>query len=169
MECMSHHTATIKWKRNEAVFLDACYSRVHTWTFDGGAVLSASSSPHVVKIPYADPSCIDPEEAFVAALSSCHMLFFLSIAARAGLVVDEYVDAAEGQMVKVRGKTVIATVALRPAVSFSGRRAPRDEEVQRIHHEAHDSCFLANSVKCAIEIEGSWSHRVDAAAEPRGA
>jgi len=125
----------------------------------------ASSSPHVVPVPLSVAANVDPEEAFVAALSSCHMLWFLSIAARRRWVVDDYRDAAEGIMGKNEaGQEVMARVTLLPHVVFSGPRSPTDAEVEALHHEAHRSCYLANSVKTAVETRGTWSLRTEAAA-----
>ncbi|KQN69442.1 peroxiredoxin [Duganella sp. Leaf61] len=157
---MSSHTAEILWERHDGRFTDNRYSRVHRWGFDGGAVVAASSSPHVVRVPFSDPSCVDPEEAFVASLSSCHMLWFLGFAARDGYLVDRYADAAVGEMAKnAEGREAVTRVTLRPAVTFSGTLVPDDDALERLHHEAHESCFLANSVKTVIEIAGSWSHQ----------
>jgi organic hydroperoxide reductase OsmC/OhrA len=156
---MSIHTAEIHWARNDARFIDSKYSRAHRWAFDGGAVVPASSSPHVVRVPFSDPSCVDPEEAFVAALSSCHMLWFLDFAARHGFVVDSYTDAAQGQMEKnAEGKEVVTSVTLRPTIVFSGTKVPSDSTLDQLHHEAHENCYLANSVLTKIHVEGSWSH-----------
>jgi len=149
---MSIHTAEVAWHRHDAKFIDNRYSRLHKWTFDGGTVVPGSSSPHVVKVPLSDPSAVDPEEAYVASLSSCHMLWFLSLAARDGYVVDSYVDAAEGKM----EDGWISVVTLKPVVAFSGEKAPTDAELERLHHEAHAECFLARSVKSEIRVEGSW-------------
>jgi len=151
---MSTHTAEVAWFRHDARFTDNRYSRLHKWTFDGGAVVPASSSPQVVRVPLSDPTGVDPEEAFVASLSSCHMLWFLSIAARDGYCVDSYVDAAEGQM----ESGWISVVTLKPMVAFSGDKAPTDAELDRMHHEAHSECFLARSVKSEIRLEGSWRY-----------
>lgn len=154
---MSDHTAEISWVRNEARFIDNKYSRVHRWTFDGGAVVPASSSPHVVRIPFSDPSCVDPEEAFVAALSSCHMLWFLGFAARDGYVVESYTDEAVGKMEKnFEGKQALTKVTLRPMVVVSGGKVATKEGLESLHHEAHESCFLASSVKTEIVIDGRW-------------
>jgi organic hydroperoxide reductase OsmC/OhrA len=156
---MSTHTAEICWERHASRFIDNRYSRAHQWRFDGGAVVPASSSPHVVRLPFSDPSCVDPEEAYVAALSSCHMLWFLGMAAREGYVVDRYFDAARGDMQKnAEGKDAVTCVTLQPAVAFSGAKVPTDAGVQQLHHEAHESCFLANSVKTEILVQGSWSY-----------
>ena len=156
---MSVHTAEIHWERNDSRFIDHRYSRVHRWRFDGGAEVPASSSPDVVRIPFSDPSCVDPEEAYIAALSSCHMLWFLSLAARDGYVVDSYIDAAQGEMEKnAAGKDAVTRVTLRPAVVFSGAQVPNDVSLMQLHHEAHESCFLASSVLTKIDVQGSWRH-----------
>jgi organic hydroperoxide reductase OsmC/OhrA len=148
------HTATICWELGDADFLSKRYSRVHTWTFDGGVVVPVSSSPHVVPVPMSDAAAVDPEEAFVAALSSCHMLWFLDIAARAGYAVDRYEDAADGHMGRNgAGKRVVDVVTLRPRTHFAGARVPDAAALAALHHEAHDECFLANSVRCEIRCE----------------
>jgi organic hydroperoxide reductase OsmC/OhrA len=148
------HTATIRWQRGEAAFTDRRYSRAHTWTFDGGAVVPASSSPHVVRPPMSDASAVDPEEAFVASLSSCHMLWFLDIACRAGWCVDSYDDDASGHMGhNADGKLVVDVVTLRPRVRFAGAHVPDAATLEHLHHEAHAECFLANSVKCEVRCE----------------
>jgi len=154
---VSVHTAEVSWTRNAVPFVDNKYSRVHRWSFDGGAVVPASSSPHVVRVPFSDPACVDPEEAFVASLSSCHMLWFLGIAARQGYVVESYTDTAEGLMEKnAEGREAITKVTLRPVVVIAGGTVPTDAGIARLHHEAHASCFLANSVRTGIVVEGSW-------------
>jgi organic hydroperoxide reductase OsmC/OhrA len=152
---MAHlHTATIRWELGDADFLAKRYGRAHTWTFDGGAVVPASSSPHVVPVPMSDAGAVDPEEAFVAALSSCHMLWFLDIAARAGYAVDRYEDAADGHMGRNgAGKLVVDVVTLRPRARFAGARVPDAAALAALHHAAHDECFLANSVRCEIRCE----------------
>ena len=151
---MAHHTATIRWQRGDADFLDRRYSRAHTMSFDGGAVVPASSSPHVVPLPMSDASAVDPEEAFVAALSSCHMLWFLDVASRAGFVVDSYEDDAVGRMGRnAAGQLVVDLVTLRPHTRFAGARTPGGGELARLHHVAHEECFLANSVRCEIRCE----------------
>lgn len=152
---MAHHTCTVIWQRaSDAPFADHRYSRRHLWQFDGGAVVCASSSPHVVPTPYSDPSGVDPEEAFVASLSSCHMLWFLDIAARAGWVVDSYRDEAVGTMARnAEGQLTMTLVTLRPAVQFAPPQPPTREELQDLHHRAHLSCFIANSVKSEVRCE----------------
>lgn len=155
---MSQHSAQIVWERGTAAFTDHKYSRVHHWRFDGGALVVASSSPDVVRIPFSDPAGVDPEEAFVAALSSCHMLWFLDLAARAGYVVDAYVDDARGVLERCAdAKQRITRVTLRPAVTFSGATLPEAARVDHLHHEAHERCFIASSVTTSIEIQGSFS------------
>jgi organic hydroperoxide reductase OsmC/OhrA len=150
---MTECVAMVAWKRNGAAFSDNKYSRAHQWRFDGGAVVPASSSPHVVRVPMSDPSAVDPEEAFVASLSSCHMLFFLSIAAMRGLIVDEYYDQAVGILAENEsGKLAMTSVTLKPKVKFSGT-APSREQFEELHHKAHEECFIAKSVKTELRCE----------------
>jgi organic hydroperoxide reductase OsmC/OhrA len=150
---MTSYTATVRWSRSGAAYTDGRYSRAHQWAFDGGAVVPASSSPHVVPLPMSDPSGVDPEESFVASLSSCHMLFFLDFARRAGFVVDSYVDAAEGVMEKDgEGRMAMTRVTLRPVVEWSGE-GPDAAAVAELHHKAHEACFIANSVKTDVRVE----------------
>lgn len=150
----SAHSATIHWERGEDDFLDKRYHRTHTWAFDGGATVPASSSPHVVPLPYSDAQAVDPEEAFVAALSSCHMLWFLDFACRAGWRVNRYTDAAVGTMgPDSQGRLVVRQVLLRPATAFPPGQAPSAEQLAHLHHQAHEACFLANSVKTQIDCE----------------
>jgi organic hydroperoxide reductase OsmC/OhrA len=151
---MSDHTATIEWSRGDAAFTDKRYSRAHTWRFDGGTVVPGSSSPHSVPLPWSDPGAVDPEEAFVASVSSCHMLWFLSIAAQRGFRVDSYRDEAVGTMAPdAEGRVAITRVLLRPAVAFSGDRLPDRATCEAMHHAAHDACFIANSVRSQIVCE----------------
>lgn len=147
------HTATIGWQRAEgAAFVDHRYSRAHRWSFDGGLSLPASSSPQVVRLPFSDPAAIDPEEAYVAALASCHMLWFLDLAARAGLVVEAYDDQAQGYMARnAAGKDWVARVELAPAVRFAGE-APSVQALADLHHRAHAECYLANSVRTEVVV-----------------
>jgi organic hydroperoxide reductase OsmC/OhrA len=153
---LSTYNATIRWNRNGATYTDGGYSRAHKWAFDGGALVAASSSPHVVPVPMSDPAGVDPEEAFVASLSSCHMLFFLDFARRAGLVVDAYVDEAEGLMGKdADGRMAMTRVTLRPRVEWSGGEIPDEDAVVELHHKAHEACFIANSVKTEVVVEAS--------------
>lgn len=151
---MSSHTVQIAWQRGEQPFTDQRYSRRHEWRFDGGARVPASASPSVVPLPMSDPAGVDPEEAFVAALSSCHLLWFLSIAAEDGWIVDDYEDAAEGRMGRDESRRVVMQrVTLRPRVRFAGERQPPAEQVLALHHRAHEACFLANSVRCPVDCE----------------
>jgi len=149
---MSAHLATISWRRDGAVFTDNKYSRGHVWLFDGGATVAASASPHIVRAPYSLAAAVDPEEAFVASLASCHMLWFLDIAAKAGYVVDRYEDQARGVLAKDGGGRLAMTqVVLHPRIEFAGRQ-PSAEDLDRLHHQAHEQCFLANSVKTQITV-----------------
>ena len=146
---MAHYTATVQWRRGaDEPFTDNRYSRGHQWRFDGGVSIRASSSPHVVP-RYSDPAGVDPEEAFIAALSACHMLTFLHLAAKAGFVVDSYDDVAEGVMAKTDGRVWVSQVILRPRVVWSG---PVPDELA-LHHAAHEDCFIANSVKTDVRCE----------------
>lgn len=134
--------------------MDGRYGRRHVLRFDGGAEVPGSASPHVVPAPLSDPAAVDPEEAFVAALASCHMLWFLSIAAKRGFRVDRYADAASGAMGEdARGRTAVTVVTLRPDVRFSGDRLPSPEEIRAMHHAAHEACFIANSVRSEVRCE----------------
>ena len=151
---MADYFATVRWSRGDQDFADRRYSRRHELHFDGGAVVPGSSSPHSVKLPYSDPSAVDPEEAFVASLSSCHMLWFLDLACRAGWIVDAYDDAAVGTMDRdAGGRMAMTLVTLRPAVRFGGERRPDAAEIERLHHAAHDECYIANSVKTEVRCE----------------
>lgn len=151
---MTPYLAAIHWKRDDQVFTDNRYSRGHTWTFDGGITVPASSSPHIVPLPYSVANAVDPEEAFVASLSSCHMLWFLSIAAKRGFCVDSYTDHAVGLMEKNdAGRLAITRVILRPQAIFSGKNLPTQAEIDTMHHEANEECFITNSVKTKIECE----------------
>jgi organic hydroperoxide reductase OsmC/OhrA len=152
---MGIYTATIRWSRTrDASFTDGRYSRAHEWSFDGGAVVPASASPSHVPPGTADAAGVDPEEAFVASLSSCHMLFFLYFAQRAGLVVESYVDEADGELANLDGKQAMTRVTLRPRVEW-GSEAPADEVVAHLHHQAHEACYIANSVKTDVRVEAS--------------
>ena len=148
------YTSKIIWRRNEAIFSDNRYSRKHVWQFDGGVEVPASSSPQVVRLPMSEAAAVDPEEAFVASLASCHMLWFLDIAARAGFIVDSYVDDAAGTLAKNSdGKFAMTVVNLKPHVIFSGEKLPSRDDIQRMHHKAHDECFIATSVKSEVRCE----------------
>lgn len=152
---MSDHHARLLWQRDPAEpFVDQRYSRRHSWHFDGGAVVPGSSSPSVVRLPFSDPSAVDPEEALVASASSCHLLWFLSLAADAGWRVDSYEDEAVGHMGRdERGRAAITRIVLRPRVRFGGDTAPDAEVVAQLHHAAHDACFIANSLRSEIVCE----------------
>jgi organic hydroperoxide reductase OsmC/OhrA len=146
---MSEHKATISWTRGAKEFTYETYTRDHTWTFDGGVRVSATAAPTYL----GNPDHVDPEEAFVAAVSSCHMLTFLALAARKRLVVERYDDAAVGFMEKnENGKLAITRVTLRPKISFGGAGAPPAGELERLHHLAHENCFIANSVRTEITV-----------------
>jgi organic hydroperoxide reductase OsmC/OhrA len=151
---MSQYTATVVWTRPpDAPFKDNKYPRVHEWRFDGGAIVKGSSAPSSVKVPLSDPTAVDPEEALVAALSSCHMLFFLAYAAAAGFVIDRYEDDAVGDMGKnAKGKTAIVKVTLRPKITWVGA-PPAAEQLDQLHHRSHDSCYIANSVSADVIVE----------------
>jgi organic hydroperoxide reductase OsmC/OhrA len=153
---MSEHIATVCWENRQEKFTDNHYSREHVWLFDGGVEVPASASPHVVPVPYANPSCVDPEEAFVAALSSCHMLFFLAIAAKNQFIVEYYRDRAIGVMTKnAAGKLAMTAIHLHPEITFGGEHLPTSEEIATMHEQAHHQCFLANSVKANITIQSA--------------
>jgi organic hydroperoxide reductase OsmC/OhrA len=149
-----NYSAKIIWQKQWGEeFEKGKYSRVHQWVFDGGMKISASSSPNVVPVPMSDPSLIDPEEAFLASLSSCHMLFFLSIAAKKKIIVEKYEDHVQGSMGKnSEEEMAMLTVILNPTIIFSGTDQPSQETIRQIHELAHASCFIANSVKTKIEV-----------------
>jgi organic hydroperoxide reductase OsmC/OhrA len=150
-EEVSQYSAAVSWDRAGAPFVDKRYSRAHVWRFDGGAVIRASSSPEAVPVPYSDPSAVDPEEAFVAALASCHMLWFLSIAAKNGFCVQAYRDEAVGTMAaNNRGKLCMTAVNLRPHVVLTSAKLPDANVVREMHEEAHRECYLANSVTTVV-------------------
>ena len=151
---MSEYSARVIWERGEENFLDNRYSRGHRWEFDGGLSIPASSSPHVVPVPLSVEANVDPEEAFIASLSSCHMLFFLSLAAQYGFLVDSYDDLAVGVMGKdAAGRSAMLRVVLRPAIVFGGARKPTASQLEALHHQAHECCFIANSVKTDVVVE----------------
>jgi organic hydroperoxide reductase OsmC/OhrA len=150
---MASYFATVQWLRGNAAFVNQQYTRAHTWRFDEGLTVPASASPHVVKAPWAEARAVDPEEALVAALASCHMLFFLSDASRAGLMVERYEDAAEGVMAKnAEGKIAVTLVTLRPRVTFSGA-LPSAEQFAKLHDGAHAQCYIANSIRSEVRCE----------------
>ncbi len=151
---MGEYTAEVTWERGDARFTDQRYSRGHRWRFDGGVEVPASSSPLSVPLPLSVAAAVDPEEAFVAALSSCHMLWFLSIAAGHGFVVDRYRDRAVGTLAKDgRGRMAMTVVTLRPEVTFAGGPGPTPGQLDAMHHEAHERCFIASSVTSEVRCE----------------
>jgi organic hydroperoxide reductase OsmC/OhrA len=150
---MAEHKAIIRWKHSNGDFLKGRYSREHTWTFDGGMTVQASPSPSVVPLPYCNPAHVDPEEAYVASIASCHMLTYLHVASRAGFEVTSYEDEAVGVMTKnERGVPWVSSVKLQPRIIYAGEKRPTPEDEQRLHHAAHDGCFIANSVKTEITV-----------------
>jgi organic hydroperoxide reductase OsmC/OhrA len=156
---MSEYKARISWKRTGPDFLKGKYSREHTWTFDGGVTVPASSSPSVVPAPYSNAAAVDPEEAFVASLSSCHMLTFVYLAYRVGFQVDSYEDDAIGTMAKnEHGVPWVNLVTLRPKIAYSGGKLPGPADEERLHHLAHEQCFIANSVKTEVKVAGVAQH-----------
>jgi organic hydroperoxide reductase OsmC/OhrA len=151
---MSSHTAVVYWSRPSPEFCAGKYSREHVWRFDGGVEVAASPSPHVVPAPWSNAANVDPEEAFVASVASCHMLTFLWLASKAGFAVRSYEDAAEGVMTKnAAGRLWVSAVTLRPKIEWDGARAPSATEVERLHEAAHAECFIANSVRTEIRVE----------------
>ncbi len=151
---MQQFEALVTWQRGAQPFSDNRYSRAHAWHFDGGLTVPASASPLSVPLPMSDPNGVDPEEALVAAASSCHMLFFLSLAQQKGFVVDDYRDAAVGTLARAAdGKLAMTRITLRPAIVFAGT-APDPAELAALHHAAHDRCYVANSLKTDIVVEG---------------
>jgi organic hydroperoxide reductase OsmC/OhrA len=151
---MTEYLATVEWVRGGQPFLDNKYARAHDWRFDGGAVVRGSSAPESVPVPMSDPTAVDPEEALVASASSCHMLFFLAYAAKAGFVVDRYLDEAVGVMGRDdRGKVAIVSVILRPAVTFSGKTLPDAAAIADLHHRSHEHCYIANSLRAEVTVE----------------
>lgn len=152
---MSEYKATISWKQTSPDFLRGKYSREHTWAFDGGFTMPASPSPHVVPAPYSNPANVDPEEAFVASISSCHMLTFLYLASKQGFQIDSYEDAAVGTMTKnEKGVPWMSKVVLNPRITYSGEKLPTPAEEEKLHHLSHEQCYIANSVKTEIVVSG---------------
>ncbi len=152
---MKTFEAQLVWQRGSQAFSDNRYSRAHAWIFDEGLRVPASSSPLSVPLPMSNPAAVDPEEALVAAVSSCHMLFFLSLAAQRGFVIDDYRDHALGTLDKnAEGKLAMTRIVLRPSIVFSGDTQPGTEELAALHHAAHDKCYIANSIKADVVVEG---------------
>lgn len=152
---MSEHKATVIWQRGDQHFLDKKYSRAHLWRFDDGCEVPGSCPPStLIPAPLARPDAVDPEEALVASLSACHMLFFLAFSAKEGYRIDAYADEASGVLGKnERGKTFMERITLRPGVTFSGDKKPTPEAIERLHHRAHEECFIANSILSTIVID----------------
>ncbi|MBF9231814.1 OsmC family protein [Microvirga alba] len=157
---MAHeYRATIRWKADGSNFTENRYSRGHVWIFDGGIEVPASASPSVVPLPLSREDAVDPEEAFVAAISSCHMLTFLSIAAKKRYTIDRYEDHALGVMTKnEKGKLFVSKVTLDPIIEFSGDKIPTPEQIAELHHLSHQECFIANSVLTEIVVAGLPNH-----------
>ncbi|MBM3846319.1 MAG: OsmC family peroxiredoxin [Verrucomicrobia bacterium] len=150
---MSNHTAIVRWKSSGSNFLKGQYSREHTWTFDGGLSVPASPSPSIVPAPWSNAANVDPEEAFVAAVSSCHMLFYLMFAYKNGFQVDSYEDEAVGTMTKnERGLLWLSSIQLNPRVVYGGEKRPTAEDEERLHHLSHEQCFIANSIKSDVTV-----------------
>lgn len=150
---MSEHKAIVRWERTSPEFLKGKYSRSHEWVFDGGVTVPASPSPSVVPAPYSDAARVDPEEAFVASISSCHMLTFLHLASRRGFQVDRYEDAAVGTMTKnEKGVPWMYRVTLNPRIIYSGDKLPTPAEEDHLHHLAHEQCYIANSVRTEVVV-----------------
>ncbi len=151
---MSEYKATIKWQRTSPDFLKGKYSREHTWTFDGGVTVPASAAPSVVPAPWSNPAGVDPEEAFVAAISSCHMLTFVWLASKRGFQIDSYEDEAVGTMAKnEKGVPWVSLVTLNPKIVFSGDKIPGPADLEQLHHLAHEQCYIANSVKTEVIVQ----------------
>ncbi len=150
---MSEHKAVVAWAKPSLDFLKGRYSREHTWSFDGGATVLASSSPSVVPVPLSNPAGVDPEEAFIAALSSCHMLTFLDLARRKGFAIERYHDEAVGRMAKnAEGVMWVSEVILNPQITYTGDKRPTPAEENDLHHAAHKLCFIGNSVKTDVKV-----------------
>lgn len=151
---MSDYKATIKWQRTSPDFLKGRYSREHAWIFDGGATVPASSSPSVVPVPFSNPAHVDPEEAFIASISSCHMLTYLYLAGKKGFQIDSYEDESIGRLTKnEKGVPWVSLVTLNPKIVYSGDKLPSPEDVKQLHHLAHEQCFIANSIKTEVVVD----------------
>jgi len=151
---MSTYSAKIKWKsESPEAFAKNQYSRAHEWSFDGGITVPASSSVHAVRLPFSVEEAVDPEEALVAAASSCHLLSFLWVVSKRGFVVDSYEDNAVGEMTKnEQGKEWISRITLDPQIEWSGK-PPTATELAEMHHEAHEVCYIANSIKSEVVVK----------------
>jgi organic hydroperoxide reductase OsmC/OhrA len=152
---MHSYTAKISWKSDAPeTFTKNRYTRGHTWSFDGGIDVPASSSPHSVRVPYSLEEAVDPEEALVAATASCHMLTFLWVAARRGFVIDSYEDNAIGEMDETEPKPWVSKITLDPKIEWSGDTRPTIDEIAEMHHAAHEGCYIANSIKSEVVVNG---------------
>ena len=150
---MHQFFATVAWQRDGQDFAGQRYSRGHAWQFDGGLTVPASSSPLSVPLPMSVAANIDPEEALVAATSSCHMLFFLSLAAQRGFVIDDYRDVAIGELGKnAQGRLAMTRIVLRPRIVFAAT-PPSPEALAALHHDAHERCYIANSLTADVVVE----------------
>ncbi len=153
---MSEHKAIVGWKRAGPDFLKGKYSREHTWSFDGGVTVAASASPSVVPLPYSNPAHVDPEEAFVASVSSCHLLTYIYLASRQGFQVDSYHDEAVGIMTKnENGVPWVSSISLHPRIAYSGGKMPTAEDEAHLHHLAHEQCYIANSIKTEVIVKSA--------------
>jgi len=156
LPCMSEHKASVRWQRSGPDFVKGKYSREHTWSFDGGVTIPASSAPSSVPLPYSNPAHVDPEEALVASVSSCHMLTYLFLASRKGFQVDSYEDEAVGTMSKnEQGVPWVSTIQLNPKIGYSGEKQPSPDEEEQLHHAAHEECFISNSIKSQVSVAGA--------------
>ncbi|MCA0200918.1 MAG: OsmC family protein [Proteobacteria bacterium] len=150
---MSEHKAIVEWAKPSPEFLKGRYSREHTWSFDGGARVLASASPSVVPVPLSNPAGVDPEEGFIASLSSCHMLTFLDLARRKGFAVEHYRDEAVGHMAKnAEGAMWVSEVILNPQITYTGDKRPTPAEEEELHYATHKVCFISNSVKTDVKV-----------------
>jgi organic hydroperoxide reductase OsmC/OhrA len=153
---MSEHRATVRWEQSGGSFAKRQYSRAHQWSFDGGVTVPAAASVAAVPAQFTDPSAVDPEEAYVAAIASCHLLSFLPLAALGGFEVLRYEDDAVGKMTKnERGKMWVSEVELRPRITYADGKAPSSEEEAELHHRAHDDCYIASSVRTEIRVRSA--------------
>jgi organic hydroperoxide reductase OsmC/OhrA len=151
---MSAHRATVEWTLGDGDFAKGRYSRLHTIGFEGGVSIPGSASSAIVPAPWSSDEAVDPEAAFTAALSACHMLTFLDLARRAGFTISGYRDAAEGTLARVaRGKMAVTRVVLRPEITWTGDKRPSAQDLETLHHEAHELCFIANSVTTEVVVE----------------
>ena len=157
---MAHtYSATVHWQRDGANFADNKYSRAHEWRFDEGIVVPASSSPEALAPPMSRPDAVDPEEALVAACSSCHMLFFLALAGRRGFTIDSYTDSAVGEMTKNdAGKLYVSAITLNPKIVWSGDKRPSDNDIAKLHERSHAECYIANSIRATVTVAGMPAH-----------